>query len=202
MARRQEPWTTYGKWLVETRALNPTTISTYLTLVRRILRNAELPLTSVSVGDWIDSLPAHHRSPHRAAYRAFAEWSRGMGHVVPALPTLTADITDEAIDALDDIVRSGIPAKLVGALKWDVDDSPAKRAAFPDRIFVRVDPAIGDYAALPAAAAATLRAWAYGDRTPGPEDLIVPRSPGSADPLPYTALYRMLRMRNQRVGRS
>ena len=192
MSRRQEPWATYAKWLVENRALCATTVSTYLTLVRRVIRHAGNPLTAEGVGAWIDSLPAHHRSPHRAAYRAFAEWSAEVGHPIPSIPVARADVPAEVVDALDAIVRSGIPAKLLGALRWSIDDSPGKRAAFPDRTFLRVGGATGDFAALPADAAATLRAWAYPDAAPGPESLVVPRAPGAAEPIPYVVLTRLL----------
>lgn len=195
MTRRSEPWATYAQWLAETRALNPTTISTYLTLARRVLRHAGTPLTSDGVGAWIESLPVHHRSPHRAAYRAFAEWSAAQGHPIPAIPVRTADLSDEAIDALDAFVRGGIPIRAIPLLVWDVDDSPAKRAAFPDRIFLRVGAAgLGDYAVVPRDAAGALRRWAYGDAEVGATDPVVPRAPGSKDPIASTVLARLLRL--------
>ena len=195
MSRRQEPWTTYAAWLAERRRLNPTTISTYCTLVRRVIRNGGTPLTAEGIGAWIESLPQHHRTPHRAAYRAFAEWSAEQGHPIPAIPVRTADLTPDVIDAVDSLVRAGIPIRAVPMLRWDIDDSPTKRAAFPDRVFIRIGGAgLGDYAALPRDVADTLRQWAYGDVEVGPDDPIVPRAPGVREPIAYTVLARILRL--------
>jgi hypothetical protein len=193
MSRRKEPWATYAQWLVDNRKLCATTVSTYLTLMRRVIRHAGHPLTAEGAHGWIESLPAHHRSPHRAAYRAFAEWSKEVGHPIPALPLVRADVPEEVIDALDALVRSGIPMKLLGSLRWDVADSPAKRAAFPDRTFLRVGIGAGaDVAAVPLDAAEVLRRWGYPDGDPGPTDLVVPRAPGAAEPIPYPVLTRIL----------
>lgn len=196
MTRRAEPWATYAQWLADRRKLNPTTISTYLTLVRRIIRQSGHPLSAEGVGAWIESLPSHHRSPHRAAYRAFAEWSLEQGHIVPVIPRAHIDIPDEALEALDAFVRTGLTARTISSLRWDVDNSPAKRAAFPDRVFLRVE---GDggvaLAAVPADAAETLRRWAYGDATPGSADPVVPRALGAQEPIAYGVLIRLLRQR-------
>jgi len=197
MTRRTEPWLTYAKWLTDNRGLGSTTVSTYLTLARRVIRNSGHPLTAEGIGAWIDSLPSHHRSPHRAAYRAFAEWSLVQGHTVPAIPRAHIALSDEALAGLDAFLRAGLTARTIAGLRWDIDNSPAKRAAFPDRVFIRVDTEEGSaLAAVPADAAEAVRRWAYGDVTPEPTDPVVPRALGAKEPIPYGVLLRLLRRRD------
>lgn len=201
MRTREEPWKSFAEWLVSARGLGPASVSTYLTQVRRIL--AAVPdLSTEKIAAWVDALPSHHRSPHRTAYRAYAEFRGASGEPVPVLPVSEPIVTvpDAVVDALAYLQeRSGVSARGLAAMRWGavVKD----KAAFPDHYFFLAPTEIrADYAVLPRVQLDIVTAWAYPDGAPGPDAPLVPRAPGERYPLPATAISRLVRDRRRAGG--
>lgn len=201
MRSRAEPWKSFSEWLVSSRGLGPASVSTYLTQVRRILVGVP-ELSTAAVVEWIEQLPAHHRSPHRTAYRAYAAFRAERGEAVPDLPLgeVTVSIPDAVLDALIYLQdRSGLGSRGLAAMKWGAL-VPGK-GSFPDHLFFTAPPEIrADYAILPKAHLDVVTAWAYPDGSPPPDAPLVPRAPGDRVALAATAMSRLTRERRRVIG--
>jgi len=205
MARtRPEPWNSFAAYLTAERGLGPSSISTYLTQVRRILAAVE-PLTPDALVAWIDALPSHHRSPHRTAWRCYVAWSASIGTPVPDLvaPEPSAPPPDEVVDALAALLAGAHlrPRDFVRLVWSDQIADPAKAKAFPAKVFFRAPSGVSaDLVLLPRAPLQTLSLWAYGeDGPPSPQHPLVPRVPGDDAPMAVTTIQRLIRER-RRVG--
>ena len=205
MRSRDEPWKSFAAWLVASRGLGPASVSTYLTQTRRIL--AAVPdLSTHAVTAWIDVLPSHHRSPHRTAYRAYAEWRATVGEPVATLPVAEPMVTlpDAVVDALAYLQeRSGLGSRGLAAMRWGARVEGAKAVAFPEHYFFLAPPEIrADYAVLPRAQVDIVTAWAYPNGSPGPDAPLIPRAPEERHALPATAISRIIRERRRAGGAS
>lgn len=203
MRNREEPWKSFAAWLVTSRGLGSASVSTYLTQTRRIL--AAVPdLSTDAVAAWIDLLPSHHRSPHRTAYRAYAEWRVGIGEPVPTLPVTEPTVTlpGAVVDALAHLQeRSGLGSRGLAAMRWGARVEGSKAAAFPEHYFFLAPPEIrADYAVLPRVQVDIVTAWAYPNGSPGPDAPLIPRAPGDRHALPATAISRLIRERRRAGG--
>jgi len=197
MARtRSEPWKTFATWLVAPRGLTSASVSTYLTQVRRMLAHA--PLTSEGLAEWVATLPAHHRSPHRTAWRCYVAWSASVGEEVPDLV-----VSEPAVDVPDDVVAavallvsaSHLKPRDLAGMTWGMRvHSEAKEHAFPDRMFFTAPAGVtADYALLLREPLAVVTRWAYGDDAPSVSAPLLPRSPGDVVPMAPTTVQRLLR---------
>ena len=204
MARtRPEPWKSFADWLTAHRGLNPASVSTYLTQVRRMLTGVQ-PLTSEGLAGWVDTLPSHHRSPHRTAWRCYVAWSESIGEAVPDLvaPEPTVEIPMHVVDATGDILTSAHlkPRDFVG-MTWALRaHNEVRERAFPDKVFFRAPAGVkADYALLPRESLNTVTRWAYGDAAlpPTGDVPLLPRAPGESVPLTATTLQRLLRERRR-----
>ena len=198
---RPEPWKSFADWLTAERGLGAASCSTYLTQVRRMITEAS-PLTNESLADWIAALPSHHRSPHRTAWRCYVAWSAATGADVPDLvaPEPLVDIPASVLDALSaTLLGSHLRPRDLATLTWGKQvSSPAKEAAFPDKVFFTAPPDVAaDYALLPRAALAVLREWAHGEDIPPADAPLVPRAPGDGVPMAPTTIQRLLRERRR-----
>jgi hypothetical protein len=197
---RPEPWNTFALWLQdeENRDVSPATASNYISLVRRILSRLDV-LTPDALAKYVEALPVHHRSPVRAAWRRFVEWSAQKADpvIVPTFPVVEIKTLPEDVQAAIRILRQdGVTAPYLRLLTWDLFDDPAITGMFPTKTWlVAPAPAKPDAYPLSSAALNVLRTWAYGQKMPGKTDPVIPRKPGVTQPMPLATLRRILRAR-------
>ena len=193
---RREPWSDFAEWLTIERGLASTSISTYISQVRRALR--EVPdLDGLKVARWINALPVTHRGSYRASYRAFGEWLRKERHLeIPELPSIRAErgFPVAVLSALHVLRADGLTTSIIQALRWSVDKDGVAAKAYPHLVFFIVPGADGILVlrGVSRAAAAVLKAWAYPDSEPGPTDPVVPIAPASKEPVSLTSLRMLL----------
>jgi hypothetical protein len=201
MARtRPEPWKSFADWLTAQRGLNPASVSTYLTQVRRMLHDVA-PLTPDDLTAWVDGLPTHHRSPHRTAWRCYVAWSASRGETVPDLVVSepAVEVPPEVVDAIGAILAGAhLKPRDIAGMTWQSRvASAAKERAFPDKVFFHAPEDVrADYALLDRDALTTVTRWAYGDDEPGSGPLL-PRSPGEPAAMSPTTIQRLLRERRR-----
>jgi hypothetical protein len=202
MARtRPEPWNSFAAWLTAQRGLNASSVSTYLTQVRRMLA-AVTPLNNDGLVAWIDALPSHHRSPHRAAWRCYVAWRASEGEDVPdvAPPEPSTPPPADVVEAIDALLTGSHlrPRDVVGLTWGQRVHSEAKERAFPDRVFFSAPAGVkADFALLPCDPLAVITAWAYGDNAPTGPRPVLPRTPHDAAPMAATTIQRLLRERRR-----
>ena len=194
--KRTEPWESYAVWLKAERDVSAQTANNYVSLVRRIFASLDT-LSSDALAEYVDSHPVAHRSPMRAAWRRFVEWSaqRVPPVAIPNFPKVEADTLPIAVLSAIRVLRGeGVTCANMRLLTWNEDQDPALALLMPDRTWIR-SPEGHKIDAFPLSPSAlrVLRDWGYPDRTPGQDDPLVPRGPGVAKPMPLATLRRILR---------
>lgn len=193
---RQEPWASFAAWLRDERQVTRQTASNYVSLVRRILAGITI-IESDAIASFVDGHPSHHRSPMRAAWRRFVEWSAQKADpvAVPTFPVIETETLPDDVQAAIRVLRQdGITAQVMRRLTWDVETDQSLVALMPTAIWLRPPEGVKhDYLPVSKAAAKALRTWAYGDDEPTPSDPVVPRSPNDHRPMPLATIRRVLR---------
>jgi hypothetical protein len=205
MARtRSEPWKSFADWLTAQRGLNPASVSTYLTQVRRMLAEVT-PLTSEGLVAWVDTLPAHHRSPHRTAWRCYVGWRASLEEAVPDLVAAdpTPDVPPEVVDAIAEVVSgSRLKPRDLAGMTWSMRSMNESRdRAFPDKVFFKAPVTVdADLVLVPREALQVIGEW-VGLIDAAPEAPVVPRSPSDPlQPMPATTMARLIRERRRALS--
>jgi len=207
MARtRSEPWKTFAEWLTAQRGLNPASVSTYLTQVRRMLAEVT-PLTAEGLAEWVAALPTHHRSPHRTAWRCYVAWRGSLGETVPDFVVVepAVEVPPEVVDALMAVLNgSRLKPRDLAMLTWSHRiRSEAKERAFPNKVFFKAPVTVDfDLVLAPLPDLLVIAAWAYGDGAEVPEGTpLVPRSPAEPTlPMAGTTMQRLIRERRRALA--
>lgn len=205
MARtRSEPWKSFASWLTAHRGLNPASVSTYLTQVRRMLAEVT-PLTSEGLVTWVDALPAHHRSPHRTAWRCYVGWRADQGEEVPDLVAIdpTVDVPPEVVDAIAEVVSgSRLKPRDLAGMTWSMRVvNESRDRAFPDKVFFKAPVTVdADLVLVPREPLQTIGAW-LGLIDADPAAPLIPRSPAEPlQPMPPTTVARLIRERRRALA--
>jgi hypothetical protein len=205
MARtRSEPWKSFADWLTAQRGLNPASVSTYLTQVRRMLAEVT-PLTSEGLVAWVDTLPAHHRSPHRTAWRCYVGWRASLEEAVPDLVAAdpTPDVPPEVVDAIAEVVSgSRLKPRDLAGMTWSMRSlNESRDRAFPDKVFFKAPVTVdADLVLVPREALQVIGEW-VGLIDAAPEAPVVPRSPSDPlQPMPATTMARLIRERRRALS--
>jgi hypothetical protein len=159
------------------------------------------PLASEGLADWIESLPSHHRSPHRTAWRCYVAWRASLGEDVPDLvpPEPLTPVPPEVTDAIADMLAVSHlrPRSLAALTRGARVASEAKERAFPGRVFFTAPEGVSaDFALLPREALDVIAAWGWQDDAPASAP-VVPRAPGDMVPMAPTTMQRLLRERRR-----
>jgi hypothetical protein len=205
MARtRSEPWKSFADGLTAQRGLNPASVSTYLTQVRRMLAEVT-PLTSEGLVAWVDTLPAHHRSPHRTAWRCYVGWRASLEEAVPDLVAAdpTPDVPPEVVDAIAEVVSgSRLKPRDLAGMTWSMRSlNESRDRAFPDKVFFKAPVTVdADLVLVPREALQVIGEW-VGLIDAAPEAPVVPRSPSDPlQPMPATTMARLIRERRRALS--
>lgn len=184
MARSPQHLTRFGAWLRSARSAKPATVRTYRSMVIRLL--PEDPQDAQELARRFAALDPDHRSPYRAAWRAFRAFSasvvgvtlpdvpgRGDGAFLPRTPALPVAPEDRVL--VDRLIACGLTAEDLVLCRWAdvlVPDVPLFDADRQPQALVRIPGSRQPAVMVPRDLLALVR-----DRFPpaSDRDLLIPR---------------------------
>ena len=191
--KRTQPWINFGLFLQRNRGLNPNSSMTYITQVRRILRQqAETP---ADLEEFLSTLPVRQQTPFRTAWDSYRKFAKEQldQEVIPCrvevdkIPVHIRNVIKDLIDV------SFLRYRDIPFLRWDhlleMESQELDSIESPkldSLIFIGQDDAI---IPVKLKLAETLRGWAYGEKPP-PDAPLVPYSPSDSRPMPVGCLRR------------
>jgi len=198
-------FTAFRLWLMDVRGVSRRTSYTAVSQVRLVLRSCGPVVTTSSLADWHAEQDGHQRTPIVSNWRRYREWWESQG--VSGLPDFPrrrpasgSEPVPAALGAALSLLRSaGVSMPVISSLRWDPLESgvlyDALRATTPGLASGEVQamrtPTAG-IVLIPTLPLDALISWGH-NGSPLVGAPLVPREPGSSEPMTLTRLRRLAR---------